>query len=127
MAKDEIPYTVKHNARFKVAKAIEEGKLVRPTQCELCGDSPLKKISGQHRIIAHHWRGYDYPLDVWWICRVCNGILSKDHDGALTKAKARAKIFKSHPWMKWGSWTETTKLSSLPFITRKPFNPKHSP
>ena len=40
-------------------------------------------------MVAHHWNGYDHPLDIWWICRACNRKLSNKHDGSLTLEQAR--------------------------------------
>lgn len=74
------------NATKAVKKAIDSGELTKGETCELCGCgardrktpilvdyafySPWTSI-----IVAHHWRGYDYPLDVWFICQSCNVIL----------------------------------------------------
>ncbi len=90
----------KQAARAKVYEAVKVGKLVRPKVCELCGtdvDQPdlLREALGltvYHRIVAHHWRGYDYPLDIWWICARCNRRLIGLHDGSLTKAEAQFVI-----------------------------------
>jgi len=49
----------KHNARNKVYRAVKSGKLKREP-CEVCGDPKSE---------AHHYRGYEFPLDVQWLCR----------------------------------------------------------
>ena len=81
--------------------AIRNGKLIRPSNCELCGRSdklPKEeerfwiRRSMKHTIGAHHWRGYDYPLDVWWVCEQCNRKLGSSHDGSLTHEQARALV-----------------------------------
>lgn len=52
----------KRRAHRKLEWAIESGKMVRGF-CECCGNEKAD---------AHHWRGYDNPLDVQWVCRSCH-------------------------------------------------------
>ena len=77
-------------ARNEVQKAFRRGDLIRPESCQLCGDTPEKRK--KPLIVAHHWRGYEYPLDVWWICNSCNVTLRFCHDGTLQKEDARLLI-----------------------------------
>lgn len=76
-----------------VAKAVKSGELKRLDTCEICGKhksefrTPHTKI-----IVAHHWKGHDHPLDVWWVCVRCNMMLRGCHDGDVTKAQARQVI-----------------------------------
>lgn len=92
------------NARSRVAVALRSGKLAKPAVCELCGydslrrDDPSYTPSYLHpRIVAHHWRGYDHPLDVWWICASCNTKLTGRHDGTLSKEQAREMVGQYSP------------------------------
>lgn len=73
-------FQLQSHAHFIVYKAKRRGILTPPKSCELCGNAT-------QRIVAHHWRGYRYVLDVWWLCRTCNACLLI-HDGSLTKAQA---------------------------------------
>lgn len=58
------PYNkMKHNARKKVLRAIESGKLIRPSKCELCGEELFCE--------AHH-KDYNKPLEVIWLCKTCH-------------------------------------------------------
>lgn len=59
-------------AHRAVAKAIQEGKLTRPKKCEKCGEEPGNDIGGKSKIVAHHHKGYENPLDVQWLCQRCN-------------------------------------------------------
>jgi hypothetical protein len=43
------------------------------------------------RTWGHHWRGYEYPLDVWWVCSSCNRLLDC-HDGSVSLEEARARM-----------------------------------
>jgi hypothetical protein len=85
-------------AQQAVSQAVEEGRLVRPEACELCGEVPdpilVGKFGGSFyrtSIFAHHWKGYDHPLDVWFICRACDGKLRgpECHNGSISKEEAR--------------------------------------
>ncbi len=60
----------------QMRKAIQEGLLVRPSVCEICGLDVDEYNQAEHRvahpnifpkerIVGHHWRGYGFPLDVW--------------------------------------------------------------
>jgi hypothetical protein len=54
----------KFAAYRKFKRALKNGLLHRPANCEECG----KKT----KIDAHHHMGYDRPLDVLWLCRQCH-------------------------------------------------------
>jgi hypothetical protein len=49
-----------------VYQSIRNGRLVKPSECSLCGSS--------QRIQAHHHKGYDraHWQDVVWLCRACH-------------------------------------------------------
>lgn len=74
-----------------VELAIKSGELVRPDQCETCNKRPTDNKT--RSIVAHHWNGYDDPLNVWWLCRSCNGILDV-HDGSLNLEQAKLYVRK---------------------------------
>lgn len=67
-------------AANRVLAAVKAGELVRGERCELCGTAC--------KAVAHHHRGYDFPLNVWWICRACNKRLEHEHTGQLSKEQA---------------------------------------
>lgn len=52
----------KRKAQRKLNYQIESGKMIRGF-CECCGTEKAD---------AHHWKGYDHPLDVQWLCRSCH-------------------------------------------------------
>jgi hypothetical protein len=54
----------KIRAYRKFRKALKAGILHRPKYCEQCGKAG--------RIDAHHHKGYDFPLEVLWLCRQCH-------------------------------------------------------
>lgn len=70
-------------ARSKLRRAVTRGVLVRPDACVLCG--------AEGPVFGHHFRGYAYPLDVWWVCISCNTRL-KVHDGSQTKEEAARQM-----------------------------------
>ena len=49
-------------AQHKVLRAIESGELVRPKRCQKC------KTRYHRALHAHHYRGYEFPLAVHWLC-----------------------------------------------------------
>jgi len=49
----------KHNARNRVYRAVKSGKIEKQP-CEVCGNPKSE---------AHHYKGYEFPLDVQWLCR----------------------------------------------------------
>lgn len=56
-------YPERSSARRKVQTAIENGTLIKPLHCEMCGnETPLD---------GHH-EDYSKPLDVIWLCRLCH-------------------------------------------------------
>lgn len=73
-------------ARDKLRKEVKAGRIVKPDFCQLCGHSG--------NLLGHHYRGYAYPLDVWWICHSCNTFPALRHDGTQTIEQARAAMGK---------------------------------
>ena len=86
-------------AYYQVHAAVKNNILVRPDHCEVCERTANKIIDSKNRLLrdtiyAHHWRGYDYPLDVWWVCHRCNQMLERKHDGSIpTPAVARDLLY----------------------------------
>jgi hypothetical protein len=74
-----------------VLQAVRSGGLVRPDKCELCGANETHH-NGRPSIVAHHWRGHEYPLDVWWVCTRCNRKLHGVHDASMSKDVAKKYI-----------------------------------
>ena len=70
-SEDRKKHRDKYRARDRVNKAVKAGLLVKPSICA-CGST--------ERIEAHHYRGYEYPLDVEWVCRICH---AKKHRGTV--------------------------------------------
>lgn len=61
-----------HLAHVKLAYALKAGLLSRPEVCERCEKRPLPDKNGCTSIHGHHHRGYEYPLDVQWLCVKCH-------------------------------------------------------
>lgn len=61
-------------AYSRVRTAIKNGLLARPSSCSRCGEPDKKPITGVHSIQGHHYKGYDYPLDVEWLCPKCHRV-----------------------------------------------------
>lgn len=65
MQKHRRRYPERAKARGKVSYALLTGRLVRPAACENCG-------ADKKRLSAHHWRGYEHPLSVIFLCWTCH-------------------------------------------------------
>ena len=88
------PYTEEDILRFRawaeVAKmrhAFEDAPA-----CQICGEQPTPRKP----LRGHHWRGYEYPRDVWWICQSCHkrlGNMGIEHDGKVSLEEARRLLY----------------------------------
>jgi hypothetical protein len=54
----------KRKAHVLVGNAVRDGRLSKPTKCQICGEE-------HHRIHGHH-EDYTRPLDVVWVCPPCH-------------------------------------------------------
>lgn len=69
--------------------ALRNKIITRLGVCEICGS---EEDSGcRAKIRGHHWKGYDYPVEVWWVCPTCNVYLDR-HDGSLTINEAKSYV-----------------------------------
>jgi uncharacterized OB-fold protein len=66
---------------WEVYRAVEEGRLVKPTACERCGRSSAN-------LQAHH-EDYSRPLDVEWLCETCHKRHHKEEKDAMNEQTAR--------------------------------------
>lgn len=73
-------------ARDELRKAIKSGRMIRPDNCELCNTSGPT--------FGHHFKGYLFPLEVWFVCISCNTRLTV-HDGSQTKENAKVQMSKN--------------------------------
>lgn len=60
------------NAGNLLAYAVKTGKVIKPTQCPVCGNT----VDNPEDMHAHHFN-YDNPLDVRWLCKDCHNKLHK--------------------------------------------------
>jgi hypothetical protein len=91
----------KNAAHQRIRDAIKRGDIIRPEACDVCGDVPSERNDPEwmhdgdrHKMtIAHHWNGYDDPLNVWWVCYPCNRkLLAHDGSVSLDQAREESKI-----------------------------------
>lgn len=66
---------LKARARKAVSNAVERGKLVKPDQCEGCGEPT------EARFLDGHHTDYSKPLDVAWLCRTCHAETHQERVG----------------------------------------------
>lgn len=86
---DDTDEGVKSRARAAVKRAIDTGRLVRPSSCSRCGAAERFGLDGRSLIHGHHYLGYDHPLDVEWLCIDCHFI---DDPRPQREENGRAKI-----------------------------------
>lgn len=56
----------KMSARNKLRYAVHSGKIVPPSECNMCHET--------RRVVAHH-TDYSKPYDVQWLCVVCHKMI----------------------------------------------------
>lgn len=61
----------KIQAGSRLHYAVRTGKIIKPLKCENCNTIPK-------RLEAHHYKGYDHPLEVKWLCTSCHKLIEKD-------------------------------------------------
>lgn len=65
-------YKLRDRAWTAVAYALKRGTIIKPLNCELCGDPS----SATNKLDAHHEDYHQKLLIVWW-CRKCHHIFTK--------------------------------------------------
>lgn len=68
---------VKNSARRRLRKAVKDGRISKPTQCQLCGNH------AEGRSLSGHHSDYSKPFDVEWLCSRCHGITHRKYVEAL--------------------------------------------
>jgi hypothetical protein len=76
-------------AHRAVAKALAEGTLIRPRICENCLNPGPEASDGRATIHGHHYKGYEFPLDVKWLCSKCH---CKEDPRPSKEASGMAKL-----------------------------------
>src|SRR3990167_6017113 len=62
---------LKYRARHSVHRAVRRGKVGMAQQCETCGLAT--------KLHAHHYMGYERPLDVCWLCEKCHKVAHRKY------------------------------------------------
>lgn len=73
-------------ARHAVYRALKRGELKKPIRCSVCGKKP------RFRIEAHHYAGYDRPLDVQWLCHPCHTTAHTIDGSRKGESNGRARL-----------------------------------
>ncbi len=64
-----LEYKRKAIARRDVAKALKEGRIEKPSCCDLC--------TLEHSKLKAHHVDYGRPLSIYWLCNTCHGVVHK--------------------------------------------------
>lgn len=75
---------MKAKARRAVRNAVKSGQLTRAAACQSCGSHKLRS-DGKAAIQGHHHKGYEFPLDVKWLCPSCH----KKEDAAIAQKEVK--------------------------------------
>lgn len=70
--KSRARFPEKALARSALKRAIDNGMITIPSECQSCGTIPKKGADGRRGIHGHHHNGYSNPLDVIWVCVQCH-------------------------------------------------------
>lgn len=77
----------KQKTRELLYKAIQEGKAIRPSKCEIC-----KKEFNWFGIVGHH-PDYSQSINVIWCCHSCHGLIHRNNLSQIfNKIKIRNKL-----------------------------------
>jgi len=57
-------------ARTLLWKAVKNGEIKRPENCQMCGEIPKNKVHGHHS-------DYSKPLEVFWVCYKCHNSIHR--------------------------------------------------
>lgn len=63
----------KNKARYIANRAIQNGSIVRPDKCQICGEPDVPLADGRSRLRADHYDGYDKAMTVRFVCVRCDG------------------------------------------------------
>jgi hypothetical protein len=85
------PSPEKRRAQARVQRAVRRGELVRPEQCEGCGQVPPRDRDGRSSIVADHV-DYSKPLEVQWLCRECHTEAHLERGDAVVRKEPDGKM-----------------------------------
>ena len=71
----KIAYPSKYKARVSLGNAVRDGKIKKPTKCDICEES--------HYWIHGHHDDYSFPLNVRWLCPPCHFSWHKENGEGL--------------------------------------------
>jgi uncharacterized protein (DUF433 family) len=59
-------------ARRIVRSLVNRGLIIKPEICSRCEVQPPRGIDGRSLIQGHHYKGYEHPTEVQWLCVKCH-------------------------------------------------------
>ncbi len=59
-------------AHRAIRNEVRTGRMIVPDRCELCGTPDRKCKNGRRYLEGHHHKGYEFPLEVQWVCPSCH-------------------------------------------------------
>ena len=73
----------KNIARNRISKALQRGKIIRPSLCERCNEAPGRGRDGRSLLQADHYAGYapEHYLTIQWLCHDCDREMEMERNG----------------------------------------------
>jgi len=68
---------IRDRARAAVKRALARGQITRPSSCPRCNSPERFGNDGRSLMHAHHFLGYNHPLEIEWLCITCHFIEDK--------------------------------------------------
>ena len=78
--KEKLRKSIQSKAQSAIQYEVKRGAVIKPTECQVCNT--------KRKLLAHHWNGYNNPLDAWWICHPCHKLFP-NHDGSVSLEQAK--------------------------------------
>lgn len=70
-------------ASRRLNQALVKGTIKKEFVCLVCGN--------EGKTVAHHYKGYDFPFNVWWVCYKCNANIPHDQEYTLEEVRGFLK------------------------------------
>ena len=74
----------KRKSQGKLRDAVRRGMIQKSNYCESC-----MKTLKREMLSGHHHHGYDFPLDVLWVCQGCHSKIHNMNPNGSKKVEAK--------------------------------------
>jgi len=79
-SKEELLYKgMQVVAMRRLKQALDNGTIKKEQVCLVC--------EKEGKTVAHHYKGYEHPFSVWWVCYKCNANIPHDQEYTLEEVR----------------------------------------